>query len=160
MEANEKMNKKEKLIISALRQDSRKSLTTMSRELRIPVSTLHEKLQSFKGDLIKRNTALIDFTTLGFNTRANVFIKVEREQRQEVKNFLLKTNCVNTLLKVNNGYDFMIEFIFRHIKDMEDFIEELEQKFKILAKDTFYIVDDIKREEFLANPRLVSMGVV
>jgi len=41
---------------------------------------------------------------------------------------------------------------------MEDFIEAFEQKFKVLAKEIFYIIDDLKREEFLASPKLAQMN--
>jgi len=154
------MNKKEKLIISALRQDARKSLTQMSKEIKVPVSTLHEKIQTFREEFVKKHTAIIDFAKIGYNTRANVLIKVEKEQRQNVQEFLTGCSNVNSLVKVNNGFDFMIEFVFEHIKDMEDFMELMEQQYNIIAKETFYIIDDIKREEFMANPKLVSMNVI
>ena len=49
----------------------------------------------------------------------------------------------------------MIEGIFKQIKDMEDFLESLEQKFKILDKKSFFIIEDIKREAFMSNVHLV-----
>jgi hypothetical protein len=50
----------------------------------------------------------------------------------------------------------MIEGIFKHIKDLEDFMEILEEKFPIKSKQVFYIIDDIKREEFMADPLFLS----
>lgn len=154
------MKMKEMLIISALRQNSRKSLTQLSRETKIPVSTLHEKIQLYKNDLIKKNTAIIDFEKIGYNTRANVLLKIERTHRQELQDFLSKCTNVNSLLKVNNGFDFQAELIFEHIKDLEDFMEMLEQKFPITNRETYYIIDDLKREEFMANPQMVAMNAV
>jgi len=154
------MKKKEMLIISALRQNCRKSLTQMSKEIKIPVSTLHEKIQGYKGEIIKKHTAIIDFARIGFNTRANVLLKVSREEREKLQNFLNGCNNVNSLLKVNNGFDFLAEFIFEHIKDLEDFIEILEQRFNIQARETYYIIDDLKREEFMANPNLVAINAL
>lgn len=154
------MNKKELMIISALRQDSRKSLTIMSKEIKIPVSTLHEKIQGYSADLIKKHTAIVDFSKLGYNTRANVLIKAEKEQRQEIQDFLSATKNVNSLLKVNNGFDFLVEFVFEHIKDLEDFMEALEQKYKIVAKETYYVIEDIRREEFMANPSMSAISSV
>lgn len=148
------------LIISALRQNSRKSLTQLSKDTKIPVSTLHEKIQAYKNDLIKKNTAIIDFEKIGYNTRANVLIKVEKNQRQELQDFLSKCNNINCLLKVNNGFDFLAEFIFEHIKELEDFMEMLEQRFPITNRETYYIIEDLKREEFMANPQLVAMNAI
>ncbi|MBU4456482.1 MAG: hypothetical protein KKA65_03190, partial [Nanoarchaeota archaeon] len=144
--------------IAALRQNSRKSLTQLSKEIKIPISTLHEKIESYKNNLIKKNTAIIDFEKIGYNTRANVLLKIERDKRQELQEYLSKCHNVNCLLKVNNGFDFLVEFIFEHIKELEDFMEILEQKFPILNRETYYIIDDLKREEFMANPQLIAMN--
>ncbi|HII15236.1 MAG TPA: Lrp/AsnC family transcriptional regulator [Nanoarchaeota archaeon] len=154
------MNKREMLIISALRSNCRKSLTEMSRETKIPISTLHEKIQSYSGNLIKKHTALIDFARAGYNTRAKVLLKVEKEERQVLQDFLTSCKNVNTLLKVNNGFDFLAEMVFVHIKEMEDFMESLEHQFRILNRETFYIIDELKREEFLSSPHAVMMNAV
>jgi hypothetical protein len=50
----------------------------------------------------------------------------------------------------------MIEGIFKHIKDMEDFIELLESKFKVMDHKSFFIIEDLKREAFMAEPDLIS----
>ena len=50
----------------------------------------------------------------------------------------------------------MVEGIFRHIKDMEDFIERLEERFEIRDKRVYYIIEDIQREAFMADPQTVD----
>lgn len=154
-----KLNRKELLIISALRQDARLSLTKMSRQTKIPVSTLHDKIKEYSGSLIRKHTAIVDFSQLGYNTRALVFLKVDREQRQAMQDFLQSCKNVNNLSKVNNGYDFLVEFVFEHIKDMEDLLELLEVRFKIIAKESYYIIDELKRESFLSSPKSIEMFV-
>ncbi|MDI6736901.1 MAG: Lrp/AsnC family transcriptional regulator [Nanoarchaeota archaeon] len=151
------MDKREMLIISALRQNCRQSLTDMSKETRIPISTIHERINCYDKTLIKKHTALIDFAKLGFNTRAKVLIKVEKEQRKKLQDFLEDCKNVNTLLKVNNGFDFLADMVFPHIKEMEDFVEGIEKKFRVLNKEVFYVIDELKMEEFLADPALVMM---
>jgi len=51
----------------------------------------------------------------------------------------------------------MFEAVFRSIVELEGFIEKLDQKFKIEEKETYYIVEDIKKEEFMAEPDLLSL---
>lgn len=150
-------DKREMLIISALRQNCRQSLTDISREIRIPISTIHEKINSYNRTLIKKHTALIDFSKLGYNTRAKVLLKVEKDERKKLQDFLKNCANVNTLFKINNGFDFLADMVFPHIKEMEDFVENIEKKFKVLNKDVFYVIDELKREEFLANPQLVMI---
>lgn len=103
---------------------------------------------------------MIDFSKVGYNTRAKVLLKVDKDQRQKLQDFLDNCKNVNTLFKVNNGFDFMADMVFVHIKDLEDFIEMIEHKFRIINKETFYIIDALKTEEFLASPVLASMNMV
>lgn len=153
------LNKKELMIIAALRNDARLSLTRMSKQTKIPISTLHDKIRDYTGTYIRKHTAIIDFTKLGYNTRALVFLKVDRDQRNNLQNFLEGCRNVNNLSKVNNGYDFLIEVVFENIKDMEDMLESIEIKFKIIGKDTYYIVDELKRESFLSSAKALELYV-
>jgi len=148
---------KEKVLLSHFRHNARESLTTISRRTHVPVSTIFDKLKHYEHSFIKKHTTLIDFSKLGYMTRANVLLKVAVEHREHVKLYLLKHEHVNSLFKVNNGYDFLAEMVFQHIKDLEDFLEALESKYKVLGKNVFYIIEDICREEFMAKPELVGL---
>ncbi len=150
------MNKKDLLIITHLRKDGRASLTDLSRKTNIPVSTIFDRIKN-NNDFIKRHTALIDFAKLGYNTRANILIKVDREKREEVKEYLLGNLNVNSVYKINSNHDFMIDAVFRDIKEMEEFQEHMDEKFKIKNKIVYYIIDELKKEEFLSQPEMVEM---
>lgn len=152
------MKKTDLLIISSLRQNAREKLTSMSRKTRIPVSTLFDRLKTHEGNIIKKHTALVDFSKLGYNTKANIILKVKKTDRDPVKIFLMKHSSINSAFKINNGYDFLIEAVFRNIKEVEDFIETLEDKFSVKSKQVFYVIDDLKKEAFLSNPNMVSFG--
>lgn len=144
------MIKKELLLIPHLRRNSRETLTRLSKKTGIPISTIFDQLK--KTDIIAKHTCLLNFNNLGFNTRANIMLKVNRGERELIKDYLAKNNNINTVYKTNNGFDFMIEVIFKHIKDLEDFMEILEEKFSIKSKQVFYIIEDIKREGFMTDP--------
>ncbi len=146
-----KITRKDIQIISYLRRDSREMLTRLSKLTGVPVSTIFDRLKLHKGGLIKKNTSLIDFQMLGFNSRAKVAIKVDREDREDLKLVLKNHRNINSAYRINNGYDFMFEVLFRDMKELEDFIYSLETKFKIIDKHVYYIIDGIKEEEFLSN---------
>ena len=148
---------KERVLLSHFRKNARESLTTISRRTRVPVSTIFDKLKHYERSFIKKHTTLLDFSALGYLTRANVLLKVSLEHRQPLKEFLMKHEHVNSLFKVNNGYDFLAEMVFKHIKDLEDFLEMLEGKYHVLDKTVFYVIEDICREEFMAKPELVAL---
>ena len=150
------MNQKDLKIISQLRKDARMPLTKMSKNIHVPVSTIFDRLKAHEESIIQKNTCLLDFTKLGYNVRANMTLKVEREDKEGLKSFLIKHPSVNSVYKINNGFDFMIEGIFRQIKDLEEFVDYLESKFRIREKNTFFIIEDLKREEFLSDPELIT----
>lgn len=150
------VSQKELVIMSLLRQNSRETLTKMSKKCQIPISTIYDKIKTNEKEIIKKHTCIIDFSKLGFNTRASISLKVNKSKREELKLYLEKHPNVNTIYKINNGFDYWIECIFRHIRDLEDFLENLEADFGI-KKQVFYIIDDIKREAFMSNPDLLNL---
>jgi DNA-binding Lrp family transcriptional regulator len=139
--------------IAELRQDARQTLTEISKKTKIPISTLYDKLKLHEGSLIAKHTTILDFAKLGYNCRANVMLKASREDKEALCSYLKVHHSVNNLFKINNGFDYLTELIFPNVKEMEDFIEELEQKFKIETKQTNYIIDEMRREEFLVAER-------
>ncbi|NQU98025.1 Lrp/AsnC family transcriptional regulator [Candidatus Woesearchaeota archaeon] len=151
------MDKKDKIFLTHLRNNARETLTVISRKTGIPISTLYDRLKAQEKDIITKHTTLIDFAKLGYLCKANVTIKVDIADRDIVKDYLLCQNCVNSLFKINNGFDFLIEGVFKHVKEMEDFMETFERKFKVLDKNVHYIIEDIKREAFMADPQMIDI---
>ena len=149
------MKQSDLLIISNLRSNARESLTSMSKKTRIPVSTIFDKLRENVYGVIKRPTILIDFHKLGFPTVSTLLVKVNREHREQLKEHLQKSFNVNSFYKVNNGYDFIIEVVFRNMQEQESFIERIEESFNVLDLKTFFIIDELKKEEFFSNPRAI-----
>ena len=147
---------KDKLILSYLRKDARASLTSMSRQTRIPVSTLYERIK--KSEIIKKHTSLLDFDKLGYSARAKVLLKVNKENREALRGFLCKCQFINELIKVNNGYDFLVEFVFQNMRELEHYLEALGNKFDIEDEKVYYVVDELKKECFMSNPDLLKIG--
>lgn len=150
------MFKKKDLVLTAyLRQDSRASLTILSRKTGVPVSTIFDRLRANK--VILKNTALLDFSRLGYATRANILLKARKEEKDSLKDFLINSFNVNSLYKVNNGFHFMAECIFKDIRELEEFLELIDDKFAVKTKEVHYLIEEIKKEEFLSQPELVDM---
>lgn len=145
------LNKKDLKIIAHLRQDARMPLTIMSRKTQIPVSTIFDRLKANEKDIITKHTCLLNFEKLGYTIKANITFRVERDDKEALKEFLIKNQAVNSVYKINNGFDFLAECLFRQIKEMDEFMEIIEQKFRINDKQSFFIIEELKREEFMAN---------
>lgn len=151
------VSERDLVVISCLRRNARETLTAMSKKTRIPVSTLFDRIRHFEQGLIRKHAAIVDFARLGYSTRANIILKVNKKDRDAVRDYLLKNSFVNCAYKINNGYDFMAEVIFRNMLELEDFLGALEEKFKVVDMHVYYVIDDIKKEEFLASPQLAEV---
>ena len=138
------------LILSHLRRDSRGKLTTISRKTRVPVSTIFDRINRFKNcGFVSKYTALLNFEKLGYIGRAVVLLKASREDRHQLGDLLSRNKNVNSLFKVNNGWDYMAELVFPGMKEVETFLESLEGKFKLKKKIALYVIEELKREAFL-----------
>jgi len=142
--------KRDMLLMTYFRRNARENLTQISRLTRIPVSTIFDKLHDFEKELIQKHTALVDFKKLGFDIRINMLFKVARDSREEFKDFLMGNEHVNSVFRINNGYDYMMEGIFRDMSDLQKFTEMLD-RFKIEAKQELFVLEDLKRESFLSE---------
>ena len=150
-----KLNQKDLKILAHLRKDARMPLTKMSKKIQVPVSTIFDRLKMSESSIITKHTSLLDFTKLGYHTHANIAIKVDSEHKEELKKYLIKHQSTNSVYKINNGYDFLIEGVFKHIKNMEEFIDDLEKRFKITDKKFFFVIEDLKKEEFMSDPMMI-----
>ena len=151
------MDKNDLKIIATLREDARTSLTEVSRMLNVPISTIYDRLKLHNGTKIKKYSAILDFNEMGFPSRAKIFIKKGNTKKEELKEHLMKHFNVNSLYKINNGYDFIVDVIFSDMKELEVFLENIEQKYGVKNPEVHYILEELKVETFLSDRKFVDL---
>lgn len=111
----------------------------------------------FQGGIITKHTSLLDFAKLGYSARATILLGLSKESRSDAKRFLTLHPNVNSLYKINNGYDYLVEGVFHNLREIDEFLDSVEEKFTIQQKQVYYIIDELAREKFLEeeifNPR-------
>ena len=143
------MNEKERQIISHLRRDARISLTSISNNINMPISTVYDKINRLhKGKVIKRYIALVDFLKLGYHHHAKLAMRVPHKQKGELLLFLRNHKAVNSLHEINSDFDFLVEVIHKNIKEHNLFLEELQECFDINEIQEFQIINEIEKEKF------------
>jgi DNA-binding Lrp family transcriptional regulator len=143
------LSEKDKIIFNHLRKNARINLTDIAKITGIPASTIYDRVRSNEKCIVKKHTTLLDFAKLGYNAKAKIALKVNPEDRKRLFDFLSTCKNVNSMYRINYGYDFLVEVIFPGIVDVEDFINSIESNFKIKEKHVFNVIDEIKREEFI-----------
>ncbi len=139
---------KERLLLQHLRQNSRKSLTKISRETGIPVSTLFDILKRLETRFIQKHVSLIDFSKLGYGLRINFAMSAKK--KKQLKEFLMNHPNINSLFSSINGQDFYAECVFRSLKEFTEFKSGLEQFEMENVQETF-VVEELKREGFILS---------
>lgn len=150
------MKSKDLLVLSHLRRNARMPLTKMSRATKIPVSTIFDKLKEMEQRIIDRHTVLMDFRKLGFDLKVNMLLKLPQNNRVRCRKFLRASEKVNSISAISNGFDFLIECIFKDMDEMNAFVRSLDP-FQVMQKEDYFVLEDIKREEFLANADLMVL---
>ena len=135
-------------ILQQLRQNARFTLTKMSKNTGIPVSTIFDRMKDFEEVYIDKHTSLINFKKLGYDLKVNFIIKVAKHQKEDLRRYLEQCGFINNLMKVNSGYDFLFEGIFRNMDEL-DFFEGKLEDFDIAEMQRHFILEDIKRESFM-----------
>ena len=139
-------------LLMHLRENGRQTLTELSKKTHIPISTIYERLKTYcTTGVIKKFTSLVDFSQLGFDVKAHFILRVEKELRETLKEFLLTHRCINHACQISQGYDFIVEGIFSEMKHLYHFLEILEEKYDVEVK-TYFVIDDLKQEGFLTTP--------
>lgn len=141
------------VLLSWLRNDSRLPLTKISKKTNIPISTLFDKLKEQEKSLIFKHTTLIDFSKLGYHTKVHLLVKAPTQNKKTLEKHLKCNAKINSVYKVTDKYHYLAEGIFKHIKDFNNFLEYLEERFPQLEYTTHFITEDVKRESFLSEER-------
>ncbi|MBN2458882.1 Lrp/AsnC family transcriptional regulator [Candidatus Woesearchaeota archaeon] len=134
-------------ILKHLRQDARKSFSTISRESGIPVTTVFDNYQKLERDgIIKKHASLMDFRKLGFFYRSFVFVKLR--EHEKFLSFINSHPGVNSVFRID-GYDFLIDTVFPSIKEFYNFLDQV-RDFDIEKLECHDVIEHIKKEEFLS----------
>lgn len=151
------ISQKDKQTLVYLRKDGRITLSKLSRATRTPISTLFNRIKKHEGETVKRFTVLLNYRTLGYLARAYIVIKVHKKDKEQVRQHLHQHKNVNSLFKVNNGYDYLTDVVFRDYVELEGFIENLQDQFSVKVGNVHYVIDNIKEEHFFAEPNLAEV---
>ncbi len=145
------MKKRDIVLLTLLRQNARESLVNLSKKSFTPVSTIFEKLRTDFKRYIKRYTAIIDNSNIGFPIHAFILLKVQREDKVAVEEFLMRHQLVNSLYRINNSFDFIVEFYAPSIKKLDEALDQLNEKFAVLDVIIYFVSKELGKELFLSN---------
>lgn len=143
------LSEKDKIIFRHLRKNARINLTDIAKSTGIPASTIYDRVRANEKIIVKKHTTLLDFSKLGYHAKAKIAIKVMSKDKERLLEFLKVHSNVNSLYRINYGFDYLVEVVYPSVADVEDFVAKIEQEYEIRERHIFNVIDEIKREEFM-----------
>jgi Lrp/AsnC family leucine-responsive transcriptional regulator len=143
------LNDKDREIMRRLRKNARVSLTDVAADIGMPTSTVYDRVRRAEKRIVHKHSTLLDFAKMGYNGRTTVAFKLSASSVQPALQALKACPNVNTLYRVDHGYDLLAEFVFQNLAELHNFLDEFSQKHQVVNQQLFTIIDDIKREEFV-----------
>ena len=129
------LTEKEFKVLRCLRKNSRKSMTKISRETKIPIASVMLIIKRLEKAVITKYTSLLNYSSLGYNIKVHFFVKNIEEK-------MLSHPQINTIYKLSGKYNYFIEGVFKNISDVEKFKEKLGEH------KQFFVTDETKVEVF------------
>ena len=146
------ISEKDLIILSHLRNNARRKVTEISKEMKIPVTTIYDKIKSHeKKGFVNKHVSLLNFSKLGYKVNVLLALQVSRGKLDNLKNYLLQHPNVNSLFRVDFGLDFLAEVVFQNPDKFQHFLDHIDKEFCLDDTRTFNISQELKRETFLSE---------
>ena len=136
------MDKKDKAIVEALKENSRYSVRDIAKKTRIRPSTVHQRIQKLlKEGIIEKFTIKLDDKKTGENFIVFMLLNTSKDLG---KQFLDHPN-LKEAFGITGEYDLLVKFKFSDVEEFNKFIINL-RKFEEIEK-TLTMIGTVKIKE-------------
>ncbi|MCC7560874.1 MAG: Lrp/AsnC family transcriptional regulator [Methanobacterium sp.] len=109
-------------ILRSLIENSRITISQMSKEIDIPDATISNRLKKLENNVIKRYTLIPDWQKIGLEITSIIIIQTESEKHEFVKEKLSRLKEVSEVYSVSGEYDILIKVWVKSIEDLNQLI--------------------------------------
>ena len=146
------MDKLDNDIIKSLNEDGRKSLRKISKELKVSLSTVSNRLKRLeeKG-IINRYIPVISLEKAGLDLTAVINLKITHGKLIETQKKISKDNHISAIYDITGEWDSVIIAHFKDRKDLNRFIKKILSMEHIERTNTQVALNIVKDEKRLLN---------
>ena len=139
-------------ILSALRTNSRETLTKISADTGISISLVFDRLKRMEEEgLIRSYSCSVDWKRLGLNSRVLLLIRMPERLRDKAQARLASSHHVNNLWRLDDRCGLAAEAMFVSLRQQEAFIDALKKEFEDVEIAVHEVVENPKWEGFLTS---------
>lgn len=120
----------ERELLRALQENSQRSLRELSRELGLPISTIHEKIKRLeRAGLIKGYRAVLDDRKLGFGVTGFILVSINyalapKTTQAEIAGRAAKLTGVQEVFIITGEWDLLVKAKSRSVEELGKFVTE------------------------------------
>ena len=116
----------DKRILEVLEKDSRAPLRKISKQVKMPPSTVYERIKRLrKRGVVRRSVAILNPKALGFLVLAFVFIKARAGMYSMVTEGLKEYPEILEIYEVTGDWDIIIKVIMRSYEELNTFLDKI-----------------------------------
>jgi len=110
-------------IIHSLIQNSRITLSQMSKDIDVPDATISNRLKKLEKDVIKQYTLILDYDKIDLKITAIIIIQSESEKHKDVERELSSLDEVSEVYSISGEYDILIKVWARSLDELNNIIK-------------------------------------
>jgi len=150
------LKKKDKLILANLRDDARRSLTAISKQSGIPLTTVFDRHAMLEKSQAMSYVTLLNYPLLGYNVRVRIAIASNEPWDKHVE-YLVTHKNINSVFRTSSPKGFIVEAIFKSMSELEAFLEQLD-KMKLKQREVYHIIEPLAEEVFYTTKDFDVLG--
>ena len=119
-----KLDDKDMDILSLLKKNAKNTTQQISRELNIPITTVHNRIKKLESSgIIEKYTVVLNQSKLGRKVSARLALRVTKLADQyKICNDVLNIDCVDKVYQVTGDYDIIASVRVRDIEELHSLI--------------------------------------
>ena len=138
----------DKVIVDRLIENSRVSLRSIARELRLSPATIHERVQKLiMRGIIKGFTVIVDYKSLGYDVTALIMISVDGKYITEIESWLANQPEIVAVYDITGEFDVAVIAKTRNMTELNSLVKRI-LKHPHVKRTVTSIAFNVVKEDF------------
>jgi DNA-binding Lrp family transcriptional regulator len=142
------MDQNEKEILRRLRHGKRVNVSAIAREMKLPVSTVADKIKKIDRKYVIKRSSLLDYPALGYLSHHMLVVKVSSTAKQDFLNIMKEDRSVSSIYHTNSGFTFLLEIVCKDSYEFVRWLENIRSRYPVDI-NSYQILKIEDKEKFL-----------
>ena len=144
------MDKLDNKIIKSLNENARKSYRTISKDLKVSLSTVANRIKKLEDNgIIERYIPVINQEKVGYDITAVINLKISHGKLIETETKISTDNHISAMYDITGDWDSLIIAHFKDRRDLNSFIKRVLSIENVERSNTQVVLNIVKDERRL-----------